>query len=175
MNNYNTYLCNDEFNTFKNKLVSQLLEVNPDIGLFQSKRKLNLFVKIVDYSIENISMEICLDEVAKEVDASKFEICRLFNENFQTSPMRWLWDVRIQFAREYINVAPHWSLTDISNACGFNSLAHFSRCFRKAHNTTALKYKASVSQTPRDEKPYDIIYGDKRNSFSRNVVLSCFK
>lgn len=169
----NNFLNNDDFNVFKKRLISELIKVSPNLGLNHSNKKLSIFINFVDYVINNIYMDISLDEMANTIDVSKFEICRLFSENFRTSPMRWIWEVRIKFAREYIKVASHWSLTDISNACGFNSLAHFSRCFSKAYNISPLKYKNSISQTKHSEEPYDIIYGDKRNSFSRSVVLCC--
>ncbi|MFS1904601.1 helix-turn-helix transcriptional regulator (plasmid) [Vibrio lentus] len=109
------------------------------------------------------------------VGASKFEICRLFNEYLESSPMRWLWDVRIQFAKEYIAIAPHWSLTDISYACGFNSLAHFSRSFSKAHGMTPLKYKSLFDPQNHQADSYQLIYGNKCESFRRSIVLSCFR
>ncbi|WP_244175721.1 helix-turn-helix domain-containing protein [Xenorhabdus vietnamensis] len=117
-------------------------------------------------------MEINLDEIAADANASKFKICRLFNEYFESSPMRWLWHVRLQFAKEYIAIAPHWSLTDISQACGFNSLAHFSRSFSKVHGVSPLKYKASIKPHRHQNDCYQIIYGNKCESFRHSIVLS---
>jgi AraC-like DNA-binding protein len=130
------YCSYENMDYFKDNLISELYQIQPSLGLSKSRRKLDLLVQILDYVIENISMEISLDDLADEVDASKYEICRIFNEVYKTSPMRWIWDIRISLAKEYIEIAPEWSLTDISNACGYSSLAHFSRSFSKAHQIT---------------------------------------
>ncbi|TOQ87389.1 AraC family transcriptional regulator [Vibrio parahaemolyticus] len=175
MENSNHQINNKDILNFKDSLISDLLELKPNLGLTRNKRKLFLLLHIIDYVVENISMEIQLDEIATDVGASKFEICRLFNEYLESSPMRWLWDVRIQFAKEYIAIAPHWSLTDISHACGFNSLAHFSRSFSKAHGVTPLKYKTSFEPQHHQADCYQLIYGNKCESLRRSIVLRSFR
>ncbi|HHQ6539133.1 TPA: helix-turn-helix transcriptional regulator [Serratia fonticola] len=175
MKNNTCRLHNEDIVNFKDNLIIELIKLKPKLGLARNKRKIFLLISVIDYVIENISMDINLDEIAADASTSKFEICRLFNEYFESSPMRWLWDVRTQFAKEYIAIAPHWSLTDISQACGFNSLAHFSRSFSKAHGIPPLKYKASVEPHRHQNDCYQIIYGDKCESFRRSIVLSSFR
>ncbi|HHQ4528789.1 TPA: helix-turn-helix domain-containing protein [Aeromonas hydrophila] len=175
MSNHALESNSNSISIFKEKLIIELLALKPDLGLPRNKRKLFLLIRVVDYIIENISMEIDLDEIAENADASKFEICRLFNEYFSSPPMRWLWDLRIRFAKEYIAIAPHWSLTDISHACGFNSLAHFSRSFSKAYGIPPLKYKASFEKDSHQECSYEIIYGSKSESFRRSILLGSFR
>ncbi|MDW6093411.1 MULTISPECIES: helix-turn-helix transcriptional regulator [Vibrio] len=171
MNHKINYYCYENMEHFRDNLINELYQIQPSLGLSKSRRKLDLLVKTLDYVIENISMEISLDDISEEVDASKYEICRLFNEVYKTSPMRWIWDIRIALAKEYIEIAPDWSLTDISNACGYSSLAHFSRSFSKAHQITPLKYKHSITTKEKENKPFEIIYGNHRSSFSRGVLL----
>ncbi|CAH0198589.1 HTH-type transcriptional activator RhaS [Rahnella aquatilis] len=88
-----------------------------------------------------------------------------------------MWKVRLALAREFIHLAPEWSLTDISYACGFSSLPHFSRSFSKTYNESPLKFKQNVIRTTRPEikkesSDYDFIFGIQRNNFSRSMLIS---
>ncbi len=88
-----------------------------------------------------------------------------------------MWRVRLALAKEFIHLAPEWSLTDISYACGFSSLPHFSRSFSKTYNETPLKFKQYVMKSTRqkatkESSEYDFIFGVQRNDFSRSMLLN---
>ena len=47
-----------------------------------------------------------------------------------TSPMRWVWQERLNLARDLLQDLPKRKITDLAYECGFSDLAHFSRSFK---------------------------------------------
>ncbi|WP_253073544.1 helix-turn-helix transcriptional regulator [Sodalis ligni] len=134
-------------------------------------------VKVINHIVENISEEITLEDLENICGKSRFDICRIFNLFYDVTPIKWMWKVRLALAREFIHLAPEWSLTDISYACGFSSLPHFSRSFTKTYKESPLKFKQCVKKTvspiiKKESSDYDFIFGIKRNSFSRKMLIS---
>jgi transcriptional regulator GlxA family with amidase domain len=134
-------------------------------------------VIIINYIVENISEKITLEDLENISGKSRLEICQIFKLFYDITPIKWIWKVRLTLANEFIHLAPEWSLTDISYACGFSSLPHFSRRFSKAYNEKPLKLKQHVRKSTgqkvkKDSCYYDFIFGMQRNSFSRNILLN---
>ncbi|MDU4092288.1 MAG: AraC family transcriptional regulator [Pantoea sp.] len=170
--------CNDNLIDFRYKLLTQLYSIQPQEQGARFRARLENIVFVIDYVMENIDADITLNDIESGVGVSKFEICRLFNCIYHTSPMRWIWDIRIELAKEFIKLAPEWSLTDISFACGFTSLSHFSRSFSKVHKVSALKFKNSLVQNAygkNRDRCFDIIHGREKVRFSRALVLNRLK
>ncbi|WPN96683.1 AraC family transcriptional regulator [Pseudomonas sp. MUP55] len=146
-------------------------------GKYAHTDKTLCIVRVINHMVENISEEITLEDLEKVCGKSRFDICRMFNLFYNVTPIKWMWKVRLALAKEFILLAPEWSLTDISYACGFSSLPHFSRSFSKTYNETPLKLKQcimkSTRQDPRKEAcEYDFIFGIQRNDFSRNMLIN---
>lgn len=49
-----------------------------------------------------------------------------------TTPMRWVWETRLQACHRQLSAARPGRVTDVALACGFSDLSHFCRAF-KAH------------------------------------------
>ena len=47
------------------------------------------------------------------------------------SPMKWLWDYRLDKAKRLLKENPTLSITEIALSTGFNDSSHFSRAFSK--------------------------------------------
>ena len=139
--------------------------------------KTHCIVKVINYFIENISEEIFLEDLEGISGKTRFDICRIFNLFYGVTPIKWMWKVRLALAKEFIDLAPEWSLTDISYACGFTSLPHFSRSFSSTYHQTPMKFKKNArerfsSGSRRESPEFDMIFGVKRNNFSQNVLIN---
>ncbi|WJV54095.1 AraC family transcriptional regulator [Pectobacteriaceae bacterium CE70] len=171
---YTPALDNESFN---NNLIQDMYRRHPNLRkALEVNNKATNLASIIDYIIDNIGNNITLDQLEMVSGKSKFDICRLFNQVYNITPMRWIWRVRITLAKEIIHISPNWSLTDICYACGFSSLPHFSRCFTKTYKIPPLKYRKSVfsdKERPRtmNNMSFDIIFGKQRHIFSRAVLL----
>lgn len=75
---------------------------------------------------------------------------RLFAKALKQRPMGFYVDVRLEKAERLLTYSP-MSVRDVSVACGFSSLAQFSRAFkaRRGRPPSALRRSASVAAQPR--------------------------
>ncbi|MCI4177799.1 AraC family transcriptional regulator VfmE [Dickeya dianthicola] len=175
----NTYAHTLDNDIFNNNLIQDMYRRHPNLRkTLAANNKATSLAGIIDYIIDNIGNNITLENLEAVSGKSKFDICRLFNQVYNITPMRWIWRVRLTLAKEIIHISPNWSLTDICYACDFSSLPHFSRCFTKTYNIPPLKYRKAVSLERENEPPrtlqnmsFDIIFGKQRHLFSRHVLL----
>ncbi|WP_027710579.1 AraC family transcriptional regulator VfmE [Dickeya chrysanthemi] len=175
----NTFAHTLDNDIFNNNLIQDMYRRHPNLRkTLAASNKATSLAGIIDYIIDNIGNNITLEDLEAVSGKSKFDICRLFNQVYNITPMRWIWRVRLTLAKEIIHISPNWSLTDICYACGFSSLPHFSRCFTRTYNIPPLKYRKSVSLERENESPrtlqnmsFDIIFGKQRHLFSRHVLL----
>ncbi len=68
-------------------------------------------------------------EICRETGVSSRQLERLFHRHFQRSPARYHRDLRLQRAKALLQYSD-MSVREIAIACGFSSLAHFSRSYR---------------------------------------------
>ncbi|NKI73728.1 helix-turn-helix transcriptional regulator [Dickeya sp. CFBP 2040] len=171
-------LTDVEKEEFTKKIMDDLEERHLKIYGKQAKaEKTHCIMKVIHYIIENISEDILLEDLEEISGKTRFDICRIFNLFYGTTPIKWLWKVRLALAKEFIDLAPHWSLTEISCACGFSSLPHFSRSFSLAYNQTPMNFKKDArtkinSERKRKNKEFDIMFGVNKNVFSKNVLIN---
>lgn len=91
---------------------------------------------------EHVDEPISPFDLAEELGISTRQLERLFGKFLNTSPKRYITEMRLHRARNLI-VQTEQSITEIAMACGFNSTSHFSKVFRShfgispvAHRTT---------------------------------------
>lgn len=163
---------------FTKKIMDDLEQRHLTLYGKQAKaEKTNCIISVIHYIIENISEDILLEDLEEISGKTRFDICRIFNLFYGTTPIKWLWKVRLTLAKEFIDIAPYWSLTEISSACGFSSLPHFSRTFSLAYNQTPMNFKKVArskikNETKRKNKEFDIIFGTNRHIFSKRVLIN---
>lgn len=132
--------------------------------------------KVIQYVIENISEDILLEDLEGISGKTRFDVLPYFQPFYGTTPIKWMWKVRLALAKESIDLAPEWYLTDISYACKFSSLPHFSQIFSLAYNQTPMKFKKNarekiITETKVKNRELDAIFGVK-NSFLKNVLIN---
>lgn len=96
--------------------------------------------------------ELCLEKVAMSLGCSSRKVQRVLSEN-GTSYCSLLLQARIDFALNLIGSDDYEkrSITDISYACGFDSLSGFSAAFKKVVGLTPSGFmKISKSNHPRE-------------------------
>ena len=62
-----------------------------------------------------------------------------------TTPNRWLWDQRLNAAKDLL-ASPHVSVTTVAFDTGFKSISHFSRSFRTAFGVSPARYQHQTLQ-----------------------------
>lgn len=91
--------------------------------------KIPAIVKLME---DNLTEPLSLSELAQLAGVSRRQIERLFLVHLDTSPARFYLELRLERARHLL-LQTNLQIVEVSNACGFASASHFSRCYRKHH------------------------------------------
>lgn len=108
---------------------------NPNISSHMKR----LF-EIKDYITLNAIRDITLDELEKAFSMSKYHIIRLFKDTYGMTPIHFHQLIRIEKAKEMIQFTDY-SITEIAEHFGFNSIHSFSRAFKKIDKVTPSFYR----------------------------------
>ena len=96
------------------------------------------------YISQNYQSDINLHWLSEIAFVTPEHLTRLFGKHLQTTPMRYLWDVRV---RQGLSLLSHTGLTveRIALNCGFKTAAHFSRRIKQSTGQTPSKIRAQRS------------------------------
>ncbi len=97
-------------------------------------------LRIVKYIYLNYDKKITLDDLAALEYLSTYYISHLIKKVTGLSFQNFLNYTRIEFAEKLL-IEGKLSLTQISEFCGFSSLAYFDRCFKIWHGITPAQYR----------------------------------
>ena len=93
---------------------------------------------------ENIETPLAPHEIAAMLKISTRQLERLFGKYLNTSPKRYIMEMRLHRARNLI-VQTEQSVAEIAMACGFNSTSHFSKVFRSQFGVSPLSHRSTLS------------------------------
>ncbi len=93
---------------------------------------------------QHIEQPLATNEVAETIGVSTRQLERLFAQHLQTSPKRFMMDLRLARARTLL-VHTDMSIVEIALACGFVSPSHFSRVYQKAFGTRPNRQRRHLS------------------------------
>lgn len=108
-------------------LVAQYSQARPPVTEFSSAKQRILKVKELMASMPE--HEFSLVELATIANLSQWHFLRQFKQYVGLSPHAWLVQVRLQKSQKLLRQG--WSLSEISQQCGFSDQSHFSRHFRR--------------------------------------------
>ena len=78
-------------------------------------------------------------ELAKQVSISEVYLRKLFSTHLNMTPKQYILDLRIRKAQQLL-VDTEYTVTTISEMCGFSSLYHFCRAFHNKTGMTPTEY-----------------------------------
>lgn len=102
--------------------------------------KTKQIAQVVSFLESNYTKKINVDELAQKACLSTRQFTRIFKENYNTTPMNHILQLRIKHAC-YLLRNTNQSITEIASDCGFVDSNYFSKQFKKITNTTPSKYK----------------------------------
>ncbi len=92
--------------------------------------------KVKEYLVHSLAdTSLSVDKICVTQGLSARSLNRLFSSE-GTTPMRWLWQMRLDEAYRLIGQGRSASITDIALDTGFTDVSHFSRAFKKAFGQT---------------------------------------
>ncbi len=83
--------------------------------------------------------DLSISDIAKEIFVSEGHLRHLFSKHFNTSPQKYIRDVRMKRALSMMESLAY-SVKEISIKCGFSDCSYFSYVFRKMHGISPTKY-----------------------------------
>ena len=81
-----------------------------------------------------------LSEVAEKLSVSEKHFCRLFKEYTGQTYKEYLRGVKLRYARRLV-IATDFSVTEISEVCGYSTQTHFNREFKEYYGVSPLKMR----------------------------------
>ncbi|MGM0975516.1 MAG: response regulator transcription factor [Bacillota bacterium] len=89
---------------------------------------------------ESYEQRVGLQDIAAKVHASPAYLSRRFSEEVGTSLIDYLTVYRLEKAKHLLSTT-HYSISEIAEKTGFNSLHYFSSQFKKKENITPKQYR----------------------------------
>jgi AraC-like DNA-binding protein len=81
-----------------------------------------------------------LNGLEEDFKVNRYRICRDFKQYYQTSPMQYLHQVRMDTAKVLLRTTP-LKIHEIGNKVGYENVNHFIYHFKKATDTTPADYR----------------------------------
>lgn len=101
--------------------------------------------RVSDYMEASLDQPIGLDELAAQVELSRFHFCASFKLATGMTPHEWLTSLRMRRARELLT-ATDWPIIAIALEVGYETPSAFAASFRKVCQTTPTSYRREVGR-----------------------------
>jgi len=104
----------------------------------------DLALQAVRYIEEHYSRPITLEELSDLLDCSSRMLLRKFKAEFETSPIDYLIQVRMEKAKQLLSVT-HLTIREIAESTGYADHYYFSRLFKKHAGIPPAEYRSLVA------------------------------
>lgn len=101
--------------------------------------------KAITFINKNLSENISVHTIAKNIGVSKNVIYRRFHSYFNSTVSEYINTMRVERACDML-VKTDMSIEEISQSIGFTSASYFSKTFKKQKGLSPFKYKKSFSK-----------------------------
>jgi len=91
----------------------------------------------------NLHRQIDLDEIAESSGIAKHYMVKLFSAHLGETPIRFLWNLRIQKGAELLR-SSGLNVSEVADATGFQSPFHFSRLFKKHYKSSPSQFRETM-------------------------------
>lgn len=122
-------------------------ELDGLLELKEAMRKTEQPLDVVElaqnYISEHFAEEISLEEIAGGAYVTPNYLCYIFKMKTGMTPMRYLTVYRMRRARALLENTD-LRITDIMQACGYNSSSYFSTVFKAEYGYTPTRYREQV-------------------------------
>ena len=98
--------------------------------------------RALDLIKANLHLEYTLDRLSSECKVGISTLSRLFRHHLNISPMNYIIERRLGYARQLIKVSK-MPLKEIAEMCGYKSESFFSRSFKKKFGMSPSSYRRS--------------------------------
>ncbi|MCU9614854.1 AraC family transcriptional regulator [Caldibacillus lycopersici] len=143
-----TRFRNGEFTALLLELLFIIYEISQKqpVPMLAIESEKNTHVKrIIEWIDEHFCRPITLDNIASNLNISKYYMSRIFKDITGYTIMQYLMSCRINRAKYLLEIHPEKSILDVALESGFEDSSHFSRFFRKQMKMTPTEYRNSTA------------------------------
>ncbi|MFV0441570.1 MAG: AraC family transcriptional regulator [Lachnospirales bacterium] len=126
-------ILNDTVSRIYTKIISKQVTKEVD----QNQYSIN---KSIKYISSNFDKNINIDEIAKEVNISKYYFIKIFHEYTGMTPYNYLINCRINESKKLLRTT-NYKIQDICQRVGYGDTSNFSKAFVKVNGVTPGKYR----------------------------------
>lgn len=127
------------FNENKLKVYSIFYDLIDSISKEQLAKQ-NILYPAMKYLEKNIAdPQLSNTQLARQAGISEVYLRKQFLTHYNTTPKQYILDVRIEKAKQMLIDTPY-KITAVSESCGFSSVYHFCREFKKRTGLTATEF-----------------------------------
>ena len=112
-------------------------KLNENIYFFNENQRIK---DVLTYINKNYQNKITLDDLSKQANLCKSEFCRFFKKITNQTPFEYLVGYRINQSAILLRNSDY-SILEISNNVGFNSVSYFVKKFKEQTNCTPKYYR----------------------------------
>jgi AraC-like DNA-binding protein/ligand-binding sensor protein len=95
---------------------------------------------------EHQAESISLDQIAKALNVSTFYFCKMFKKATGLTFTHYLARARIERAKKFL-LNPNIRISEVAYDCGFISLTHFNRIFKRIVGKSPTEYRQGLKTT----------------------------
>ena len=131
------------------QLLNLLAQTDPILlgsSLFNNQKTLQRDLrleKVITFLTEHFSEEIDLDTVSSLVAMNPSAFSRYFKEKTETTLMQYIQKLRIGQACQLLQ-KEDLDIAQVAMDCGFNSISHFNKVFKRIKNVTPSGYRKEM-------------------------------
>ena len=120
----------------------QVYEFNPFcISVLQTDYQENNRKKIIESNISAPAFDII--DFAQELGLSRTSLFNKIKSLTGMTPNNFMIDIKLKHAASCLKKNPNENVSNIAYACGFNTLSHFNKLFKKTYGLTPSEYRNS--------------------------------
>lgn len=119
------------------------LIIQDNVSLPESKRESIASIRMklfLEYIHRHFAEQISLEVLAKTANVSVSEVLRCFKSCMQTTPYKYITELRLQKAAALLKETDE-PITNIIDNVGFSSLSHFGKCFKEKTGYSPIEYR----------------------------------
>lgn len=123
-------------------IMKESMDLEKEVGKSRGYEKLS---KVIEYINKNYAQVITLEELAEQINVTKYYLCRLFKESYHMKPFEYINRIRIQKAKEYMVNYREMKVKEIGDLVGFNDTSYFCLKFREYEGCSPTEFKKKYS------------------------------
>lgn len=101
---------------------------------------------VMEYTMNNFHNDITLDKIATMAAMTKNAFCKYFKKRTNKTYFKFLNELRIENACKLLQSDKGYTISEIADKSGFNSISNFNRQFKSIKNVNPMAFKRNQSK-----------------------------